>query len=441
MGTDSATTVPGAGGAGADSGGAGADSGGAAADESATARMQARWFWRFWVGYTVSRAGDAVTLVALPLVAVLTLGASSFEVSLIPAAGFAAWIVIGLPAGVIVHRLPLRGVQVAMDLIRAAALLSIPVAAWLDALSLWQLVGVALLVSFATVVFDVGNSTLMPSLVDEQQLVARNSLISGSDSAVQLAGPAAGGFLVQALGAASSLLVDAVSYAVSAVLLWSLPRSPRQRDGQEDPQSTLSLIAVGLRFVVRHDVIRPCVVAATIVNFVCGGLMALTAVFLVRTLGATPGLVGVMIATEGLGSLAGATLTARTAKRIGTARAFRWAATLGAAAAALMPLASGGVGLLVFAAGNAGFAAGVVVVSILARTHRHVAVPRELLPRVMATVRFVSWGVVPFGALAAGLAASAVGNRTALWLLVAIALVNPVVLWLGPLRSRTSLED
>jgi hypothetical protein len=105
-----------------------------------------------------------------------------------------------------------------------------------------------------------------------------------------------------------------------------------------------------------------------------------------------------------------------------------------------MPASTDGVGLLLFAAGNAAFAAGVVVVSILARAHRHTTVPRELLPRVMATVRFLSWGVIPLGALAGGLAASALGNRTALWLLVAVALVNPILLWLSPLRSRVQLE-
>lgn len=403
-------------------------------------RAQERWFWRFWIGLTVSHAGDAVTLVALPLVAVLTLGASSFEVSLIIAASYVAWAAIGLPAGVIVHRLPLRGLQVAMDLIRALALASVPIAALVGALTLWQVIGVALIVSFASVVFEVGNSTLMPSLVSEQQLVARNSLVSGSDSVVQFGGPALGGLLVQAVGAAVSLLVDVVSYLISAALLQSLPRPARELGSGGEGQSTIALIAVGLRYVARHEVIRPCVVTAAGINFVCGGLLALTPVFLVRSLGASPGLVGLLIATEGLGSLVGAALTARVARRVGTARAFRRATAIGAILAVLMPASTGGVGLLLFAAGNAGFAAGTVVVSILARAHRHTTVPRELLPRVMATVRFISWGVVPLGALAGGLAASALGNRTALWLLVAVALVNPIVLWLSPLRSRVELE-
>jgi MFS family permease len=399
----------------------------------------ARWFWRYWAGSTVSGLGDAVTLVALPLLAVLHLHATSFEVSLITAASFSAWILIGLPAGVVVHRLPLRGTQVAMDLIRGLALLSLPLAAFFDVLSLLQVIGVALVVGFATVIFDVGNATFLPSIVPEDELVARNSLVSASGAGVQLGGPALGGALVQAFGAPAALLVDVVSYLASAALLRSLPRPSVQRRSSTGA-SMRRLIRAGLSFVFRHDVIRPCVITATIVNFVCGGLLALTTVYLVRGLGASAGTVGVLVASEGAGTLVGAAITPRVSVRYGSARAFRWAATIGAVMALLMPLATGTIGLVLFSLGNAGFAGGVVVISILARTHRHKVVPRELLPRVMATVRFISWGVVPLGALAAGLAASALGNRRALWLVVISSLLVPIVLWLSSMRTRHTLE-
>jgi MFS family permease len=399
----------------------------------------ARWFWRYWAGSTVSGVGDAVTLVALPLLAVLHLHATSFEVSLITAAAFSAWILIGLPAGVVVHRLPLRGTQVAMDLIRGLALLSLPIAAFFDVLSILQVIGVALVVGFASVIFDVGNATFLPSIVPEDELVARNSLVSASGAGVQLGGPALGGALVQAFGAPATLLVDVVSYLASAALLRSLPRpSVQERSGTG--ASMRRMIRVGLSFVFRHDVIRPCVIAATIVNFVCGGLLALTTVYLVRGLGASAGTVGLLVASEGAGTLVGAAITPRVSARYGSARVFRWAATIGAVMALLMPLATGTIGLVLFALGNAGFAGGVVVISILARTHRHKVVPRELLPRVMATVRFISWGVVPLGALAAGLAASALGNRRALWFVVISSLLVPIVLWLGSMRTRRTLD-
>ncbi|MEV6328836.1 MFS transporter [Streptomyces sp. NPDC051909] len=396
-------------------------------------------FWRYWTASTVSGVGDAVTTVALPLVAVDVLHASAFEVSLLPAARFLAWLLIGLPAGVIVQRLPLRGTQVAMDLVRAAAVLSVPVAAVLGILQLWQLIAVTLVVGLAGVVFDVGNSSFLPSVVDKDELTARNSLLSASGAATQLGGPSLGGVLVQFFGAVAGLLVDAVSYLVSAAALQSIPRptSTRKPGGATGPMG--AMIREGWRYVIRHKVIGPCVAAATLVNFVCGALMALTPVFLVRTLGAPAALVGVAFAAEGLGSLIGAALTPRLADGLGSARAIRWATLVAATALVLLPLSFGGPGLVLFGLGNAIFAAGIVALSILTRTHRQTVTPPDLLPRVMATVRFVSWGAIPVGALAAGAAATWLGARGALGLVSALAFLAPLALWTGPVRRMRTL--
>ena len=140
-------------------------------------------FWRYWSAMTVSSSGTAVTAVALPLVAVSTLHASAFEVSLLTAATYLAWAVIGLPAGVFVQRLPLRATQVAMDVIRAVAIGSVPVAWWLGHLTMAHLVGAALVISLANVVFDVGTATFLPSIVSREELTARNSLVSATHSA------------------------------------------------------------------------------------------------------------------------------------------------------------------------------------------------------------------------------------------------------------------
>jgi MFS family permease len=140
-----------------------------------------------------------------------------------------------------------------------------------------------------------------------------------------------------------------------------------------------------------------------------------------------------------VGSLVGAVITTRLAGRFGSARTILWASLAGATAALLMPLATPGPGMLVFALGNAGFAAGVVVLSILTRTHRQTVTPPDLLPRVMATVRFISWGAIPVGALSAGLAATALGDRGALWLVCILTFLTPAPLWLTPLRTRRDL--
>jgi MFS family permease len=394
-------------------------------------------FWRYWSAMAVSQTGTAITAVALPLVAVTTLDASAFEVSLLTAATYLAWAVIGLPAGVFVQRLPLRGTQVTMDVARALAIASVPLVWWLGHLTMAHLVGVALVISLANVVFDVGNQTFLPSIVSREELTARNSLVSATHSATQLGGPSLGGLVVQVLGAVPTLLLDAVSFVVSATLLRGLPRGSAPV-AQDRPRMGV-MIREGWRFVARHPVMRTCMWCATADNFANGALMAIIPVFLVRELHASPVLVGLLIAADGVGSFIGAALAPWLTARLGSARALLVAAFGGAAVALLMPLGHGVWGMVAFAVANVGFGIGVVVFSINARTHRQVESPPELLSRVIATVRFVSWGAIPFGALLGGVVASVAGPRGGLWMACLLVLIGPVLLWFSPVRRLRDL--
>lgn len=363
--------------------------------------------------------------------------ASPLEVSIITAAGYVAWLVIGLPAGVLSQRLPLRGVQVAMDLTRAAAVLSIPLAWWAGVLTVPHLALAALVVSFSSVLFHVSSSTFLPSIVPREQLAARNSLTSATYATTELAGPSLGGVLVQAVGAVPALVADALSYLVSALLLRTLPA--RSVDRPDAWPRVGAMVREGWRFVVGHPVMRPSTVCATTVNLVCGGLLALVPLHLVRGLEVSPLLVGLLLATEGVGSLVGASLTPALVRRVGSGRAVRLASATLAGSALLLPLAVGPVGVLLFALGFAGFAASVVV-GIL-HPHAPPAGQPALLSRVMATVRFVSWGAVPVGALLGGTVASAAGVRAALVLFCLLAWLTPAVVLTSRLRSVRTLED
>lgn len=396
-------------------------------------------FWRYWSALAVSQTGTAITTVALPLIAVTTLDASAFEASLLTAATYLAWAVIGLPAGVFVQRLPLRGTQVTMDLLRAVAIASVPLAWWLGHLTMAHLVGAALVISLANVVFDVGNHTFLPSIVSREELTARNSLVSATYSATQLGGPSLGGVIVQVLGAVPTLLLDAVSFVVSAVLLRGLPQG--SAPVAPDRPRMGAMIREGWRFVTGHPVMRPCLWSATADNFANGALMAIIPVFLVRDLHASPALVGLLIAADGLGSFVGAALAPWLTARLGSARAMLVAAFGGAAAALLMPVGEGLWGMVAFAVANVGFGMGVVVFSINARTHRQVTSPPELLSRVVATVRFVSWGAIPFGALLGGVVASAAGPRGGLWTACLLTLLGPAILWFSPVRRLRDLAE
>jgi MFS family permease len=377
--------------------------------------------------------------VALPLTALTVLDASAFEMGMIAAASYVAWIVIGLPAGVMVQRLPMRKVQIGADLARAAAVISIPLTWWLDCLTVAQLVIAALVIGFANVIFDVANSTFLPSIVSKEQLQSRNSLTSGTQATTQLGGPSVGGLIVQVLGAVPTLLIDAASYLVSALLLRTLPE--RRAEAPDRWPPVRAMIREGWRFVVHHPVMGPCMWAATAANTVCGAQHALYALYLVRELHAEPGLVGLLLAADGVGTLIGAALTNQITARLGTARALIVAGFISVAGALVVPLGTGWQAFLAFAVGNAVFSAGVVVISVVTRTYRQIASPPELLPRVMATVRFISWGAIPISGLIAGVIAGVLSGRVTLMIFVVAAACMPLVLLASPIRHLRNLTD
>lgn len=412
---------------------------GADATTTTTTMTDSRRFWTYWSAGTTSMVGSAVGGVALPLTALLALDASAFEMGLLTAASYAAWLVLGLPAGVITQRLPLRGVQVGADLVRALAIASIPLAWWLDLLTVGQLLVVALVTSCANVLFDVANSTFLPRVVPREQLQARNSLMSGTHAATQLGGPSLGGVFVQLLGAVPTLLVDAVSYLASAALLGRLPATPAVPDPDRPPMR--QMIRDGWHFVTRHPIMAPCMWDATITNFVCGGQMAVFALYLVRETDAPPGLVGFLLAAEGIGALLGAALVTRVVRRLGSARACLVGGVVSVVGAFLIPLGTGPVAWVMFAVGNVVFALGVVVLSTTTRTYRQIASPPEMLSRVMATVRFVSWGAIPVGGLLAGVLAGSIGARDTIVVLAVLSIGSPLVLLLSPLRSLRDFPD
>ena len=405
--------------------------------------LNARAFYLVYASSTISWFGTAVTTVALPLVAVLMLDASTLEVSIISAASVAAWLIIGLPSGVIVSKFPLRASLVTAQLARGLVLLTVPVAAALDVLTVAHLIVVATLIGIFSVLYDVAFASFMPSVVPAADLTRRNSMVQGTESIALMVGPAGGGALVQLVGAAASLIADVVSYAVSAACLFALGKPPAEAkvEPDEDEGGFLEQIRVGLRYVRRDEIVGPLTAAAAALNFTNAAAMALSTVFLARTLDLSPLAIGLLLAFEGIGAVAGAAVATPLVNRIGSARTVLLTMVVAPVSALLLPLAFRGPALVFWAVGYGGLAGATVAFSIVARTHRQVSVPPALLPRVMATVRFLSWGVLPLGAIIAGVLGEAIGVRAALAILCALLLVGLVPVLRSPVRYRRDLIE
>ena len=395
-----------------------------------------RDFRLLWVGESVSELGSTVTLVALPFVALVVLHATTFEVAALAAAETIFWPFISLPIGVWVDRVSRRRVLLVADAGRALALVSIPVAAALGDLTLVQLYVVGMVSGVLTIFFSVAYPSYLPSVVTKDELVEGNSLLTGAEQVAHISGPALGGLLVQALGAAYALLADVVSFLASVVAVFAI--HAEEPTPAVERRAIRHELAEGVRFLVHHTVLRAFIMSAATSNLFAGGAQAITVVFLVRVVHVHAGVVGLLLSVGALGGLLGAVLARRLIRVFGDARVMVLAAVVEALSAYLVPLTAQGWRLGLFCAGQAIASVAIVAFNVVGGSYRQEIVPPRLMGRVMAANRMVTWGVLPIGAFGAGALAANVGIRPALWILAAGLSLAPVSLVAaGMARIRT----
>ncbi|WP_423832588.1 MFS transporter [Streptomyces manipurensis] len=401
--------------------------------------LRLRDFRLLLAGAATGQFGAQVTLVALPLVAVLVLDAPAFQVGLLTAAETAAFLLVGLPAGALTDRMRKRPLMIRADLVRAAAMASIPAAALADVLTMAQLYVVALVTGVATVFFDVAHQSYLPQILPRDQLVAGNGALETVRSTAQVTGPGLGGGLVQLVGAHFAVIVDAVGYLLSALFL------QRVRKTEEVPERTpggslRKEIGEGVRFILGHPLLRVIALTTGLANFFTAVLMATQTVHLVRVVGLEAGGLGLVLSASAVGGLLGALCSGRIAARLGQARVILLSLLVTGPFALLWPLSGHGVtGAVLFAAGSGVVSFGAVVYNVAQVSFRQGMCPPRLLGRMNATLRFLMWGTLPLGALLGGALAQSYGSRTALvWCAIGILAV-PLPLLFSPLRRMRDL--
>jgi MFS family permease len=409
---------------------------------SATARDTAPGLWRhrdfllLWTGQTVSLVGSEVTLLALPLTAVLALHASAFQMGVLRALQYLPALLIGLFAGVFIDRVRRRPVLMAADLGRAVLLGSIPAAAIAGAISMGYLYGVALLVGTLTILFEVAYVAFLPALVGRDQLVDANGRLEASRSVASILGPGLGGVLVQALTAPIAIAADAVSFLVS-VLFLGLLRTPEPRPARSAHRGVRREIAEGLRIVLRHPILRATLMSSGITNFFSAIFNSLYVLYLVRSLGVGPAAIGGIVLVGSFAGLAGAIVAGRVARRIGPGPAILLGMALIGVGGILVPIVPR---TLVLAAPLLALSLAIVAMgdsfyNINAVSLRQAITPDRLQGRVTASLRFVIWGAQPFGALLGGALGERLGLRPTLAIAAAGWLLAFAALALSPIRA------
>jgi len=373
-------------------------------------------FLRLWTGETISQFGSQISQLAIPLTAILVLDATAFEVAALTTVEFLPFIIFTLPAGVWVDRMRRRPILIAGDVVRALLLGSIPIAYVLDALTLGQLFVVGFLFGICTVFFDVAYQSYLPSLVERNQIIEGNSKLEITRSAAQIGGPGLGGVLIQVFTAPYAVLLDAVSFAASALAIFRIraveetPPTVERSDGKKS--SMWKELKEGLRFVLSNPNLRAQAGCTSTSNFFSSVSFSIILVYAVRELDLSPGLIGFVFSLGALGGLAAALTATRISSRFGIGpTTIVMAAFFGPTMIlyAVAPSGNAAVPLLVTAQLIFGFT--VVVYNIVQVSYRQAICPPRLQGRMNSVMRFIVWGTIPLGTLTGGALASWIGLR------------------------------
>jgi MFS family permease len=399
-----------------------------------------RDFMSLWGAETMSQFGTQVTLLALPLVAIVTLDESAFRVALLTTAEFLPFLFFTLPAGVWVDRLPRRPILIIANVGRAAALLSVPVAHWLGVLTIWQLYAVAFAVGVGTVFFDLAYMSYLPRLVGRAELVDGNAKLEVSRSAAQVGGPGLGGVLVSVLTAPVAIAVDAASYLVSALMMGRI-RTAEAVTSREERRSLRAELREGLGYVFGHPYQRGIVAAVAISNFFGQLVFAILLVFAVRELGLTAAAIGVILSLGSVGALLAAVTARRVGDRLGVGRTILLAAFLfgpGTLLIAVAPVdyAEEFIVAAIAIVGYGGTLFNVTMISLV-----QAITPDRILGRANASRRFVVWGVIPVGGVVSGVLAETIGLRETIVVGSLGALLAVVPILASPIRSVGKMSD
>jgi len=383
---------------------------------------------------TASHFAIQVVQLALTLVAVDHLGVSEFEAGLVVALTFAGSLLVGLPAGAWVDRMRRRTVLIVSDLGRAALLLTVPLAGWAGLLTIWQLYAVALVHGILTVFFDVAYRSYLPHMVGRDNLVEANASLEAVGQTIHIAAPAVAGQLIRLFTAPAVLVVNALTMAASALFIVRIRRR-EARPARSASARLLPEVAEGVRLVFGHRLLRPIAIASTTLNLFLSVSGAMQVFFLRRVLEAGPVTIGGVFSALGIGGLAGALTARRIAGRVGQGRAIWMAAAFPAPFGLFSPLAELGWRLWLGVAGAALAWGGVVVYNVIQVSVRQAMTPERLLGRMNATMRFMTWGVVPIGSVLGAALGEWLGARAALVVGVLGTCLAFLPLVLSPLRT------
>lgn len=382
----------------------------------------------FWSGETVSLFGTQITMLALPLTAVLTLHATSAQLGLVRFAEALPYVIFTLIFGAWVDRRQRKPVLIVANAARGVLIGLVPLLAILHLLQFSLLTAVAFGVGVFTVLFDVTWLAYVPTVISADDLVEANGKVTMSSAAAEVAGPGLGGALVQVLSAPLALVADAISYVVAtATLLAIRAPEPVPLAQQGHRKQLLREIGEGIQTVWANQFLRAIMLMSGLWNMLFGISDTVFVLYAIRELRLQPGTLGAIFGVGAIGGLIGSAISTRVSQRGAFGPVLGIAFTFGSIPWLLLPAVRGAQPLEIVGFTLAYFLIrlGLGLWSVLTLSFRQAITPHHLLGRVGASLRFVAYGLGALGFLLAGMLATLLGLRRTLW----VAAVGFLVIW------------
>jgi MFS family permease len=390
---------------------------------------------RLWTSETIGAFGRQVTGLALPTVAILSLKAGPTEMGILNGLGFIAFPILGLIVGVWADRWRRRPIMIVANVGRMIALGSIPIAFILGLLNLYQMYVVAGVVGVFTVFFDVSYQSYLPSLIERDDLVEGNSKLETSQSAAQVAGPSIAGVLIQLVGAAQAVAVDALAFLTSAFFIFSIRKKEVKAEASGQDPDFIRELKEGARVVTGSPILRRIAACTATFNFGSQFFYTVFLLYVYNELQISPGIVGLVFSVGAVGVLLGAILAARIAKMVGIGPVIALSTFVGGLGLFAILLVPNGPAVPILIAMQLVTGFTVPLYNINQVSLRQAITPDRLQGRMNATIRTIVWGTIPLGAFIGGLLGAEIGIFSTMLTGAVLTTLSVIPVAFGPVFS------
>jgi MFS family permease len=373
-------------------------------------------FLKLWTGETISAFGSQITAFALPLTAVLVLGATPVQMGILSFLAFAPMLFLTLFAGVLVDRLPRRPILIFTSFGQAVVLGTVPLVTLFGLLHIAYLYGVVFGCGILTVFFEVAYQAYLPALIEQEQMVEGNGKLEMSHALAQIAGSGLAGGIVQLFTAPLAIVLDAFSFLVSATFLCCIRKAEPAKVHYGPQPHIFRQMWKGLQVVLCNRILWSIAACNATMNLFSSVNSSIIVLYVIHDLSIKPIIFGFITATGSIGALVGSLMARPIAKHLGIGPTIVGSVLCYGIGGLFLPLASGSPWLVILCLVLSWFIQNMMLIifNVTQVSMRQSITPWHLQGRMNASMRFIICSALPLGSLLGGLLGAAIGLRSAI---------------------------